>query len=52
MNDYCTFWCGPIYHRVATAYGEWCEEQVFGGGNPYRTGQQIAEAIEDMELTK
>jgi hypothetical protein len=55
MDGYDRFYCGEVYQRVPNAYAEWCEEQF--GSERYdgidtccRTGEYIAEAIEDMEL--
>jgi hypothetical protein len=43
---------GPVYHRVPKAYTEWCDEQDAedGWGGCVRTGQQIADAIDEMLL--
>jgi hypothetical protein len=60
MDGYNRFYCGEVYQRVPKAYAEWCENEfetspmeMDGDRNAcWRTGQQIAEAIEMMELTK
>jgi hypothetical protein len=53
MDGYERFDSFGTYSKVAVAYAEWCENEAFLKAEEccWRTGQQIADAIDEMLLT-